>query len=105
MQERHERLAGRAPVQALERAVVEQAVDPPHLLVEDGVERTALGQDLAHDAVAALVQRREMPRAAQPVDEVPLPVAHAGAVLHRLRALVDVHPPRNLAASGVTDNA
>ena len=56
MQERRERLAGRAPVQALERAVVEHAVDPPHLLVEDGVERTALGQDLAHDAVAVLVR-------------------------------------------------
>ena len=37
MQERRERLAGRAPVQALERTVVEHAVDPPHLLVEDGV--------------------------------------------------------------------
>ena len=56
MQERRERLAGRAPVQALERAVVEHAVDPPHLLVEDGVERAALGQDLAHDAVAVLVR-------------------------------------------------
>ena len=56
MQERRERLAGRAPVQALERTVVEYAVDPPHLLVEDGVERTALGQDLAHDAVAVLVR-------------------------------------------------
>ena len=51
MQERRERLAGRAPVQALERTVVEHAVDPPHLLVEAGVERTAPGQDLAHDAV------------------------------------------------------
>ena len=56
VQERRERLAGRAPVQALERTVVEYAVDPPHLLVEDGVERTALGQDLAHDAVAVLVR-------------------------------------------------
>ena len=46
MQERRERLAGRAPVQALERAVVEHAVDPPHLLVEDGVERAALGRIL-----------------------------------------------------------
>ena len=55
VQERRERLAGRAPVQALERAVVEPAVDPPHLLIEDGVERTLLGQDLAHDAVAVLV--------------------------------------------------
>ena len=56
MQERRERLAGRAPVQALERTVVEHAVNPPHLPVEDCVERTALGQDLAHDAVAALVR-------------------------------------------------
>ena len=32
VQERRERLAGRAPVQALERAVVEHAVDPTHLL-------------------------------------------------------------------------
>ena len=56
MQERRERLAGRAPVQALERTVVEHAVDPPHLLVEDGVERAAPGQDLAHDAVAVLVR-------------------------------------------------
>ena len=30
VQERCERLAGRAPVQALERTVVEHAVDPPH---------------------------------------------------------------------------
>ena len=56
MQEHRERLAGRAPVQALERMVVEHAVDPPHLLVEDGVEWTVLGQDLAHDAVAVLVR-------------------------------------------------
>ena len=56
VKERRERLAGRAPVQALERTVVEHAVDPPHLLVEDGVERTALGQDLAHAAVAVLVR-------------------------------------------------
>ena len=61
MQERYERLAGRAPFQALERAVVEHAVDPPHLLVEGGVERTAPGQDLAHDAVAVLV-RPALPR-------------------------------------------
>ena len=46
---------------ALERTVVEHAVDPPHLLVEDGVERTAPGQDLAHDAVAVLV-RPALPR-------------------------------------------
>ena len=35
MQERRVRLAGRAPAQALERTVVEHAVDSPHLLVED----------------------------------------------------------------------
>lgn len=61
MQERCERIAGRAPVQALERTVVEHAVDPPHLLVENGVERTALGQELAHDAVAVLF-RPALPR-------------------------------------------
>ena len=61
MQKRRERLAGRAPVQALERTVVEHAVDPPHLLVQDGVERTAPGQDLAHDAVSVLV-RPALPR-------------------------------------------
>ena len=56
VQERRERPAGRAPVQALERTVIEHAVNPPHLPVEDGVERTALGQDLAHDAVAVLLR-------------------------------------------------
>lgn len=61
VQKRRVRLAGRTPVHALERAVVEHAVDPPHLLVEDGVERAALGQDLAHDAVAVLV-RPALPR-------------------------------------------
>ena len=38
VQERRERLAGRAPVQALERTVVEHAVEPPHLLVEKGIK-------------------------------------------------------------------
>ena len=52
MQERRERLAGRAPVPALERTVVEHAIDPPHLPVEDGVERTAHGQDLLRQAPA-----------------------------------------------------
>ena len=61
MQKRRERLAGRAPVQALERSVVEHPVDPLHLLGENGVERAALGQDLAHDAVAVLV-RPPLPR-------------------------------------------
>ena len=73
MQERGERLAVRAPVQALERTVIEHAVDPPHLLVEDGVERAAIGQDLAHDAVAVLV-RPPLPgmvRLRVPVRELP----------------------------------
>ena len=51
-----ERLPGRAPVQALEGAVVEQAVDPAHLLPGDVVERTPLGQDFPDDAVAVLVR-------------------------------------------------
>lgn len=55
MQERRERLAGRAPVRALERAVVEHAVDPPHLLVEKGDELRRYRVDyLADDGVYCL---------------------------------------------------
>lgn len=48
-----------------------------------------------------LDQRDEVARPLEPVDEVPLPVPDAGAVLHGLGALVDVHPARDLAPTGV----
>ena len=50
-----------------------------------------------HESRHALGQRDEVSRSLQSVDEVALPVAHAGAALDRLRPLVDVHAPRDLA--------
>ena len=111
MQERRERLAGRAPVPALERTVVEHAVDPPHLLVEDGVERAALGQDLAHDAVAVLV-RPALPGMVRlrEVDLDPerlLELLEEGELLAVVRyqkfLITDII--RNLALSGISDAA
>src|SRR5574344_1658317 len=61
VQERHEGLARRPPVEALHRPVVEHVVDPAHLLVQDGVERTSLRQHPAHDPVAVLA-RPALPR-------------------------------------------
>ena len=176
-EEFRERLAGRAPVQAPERAVVEHAVDPAHLLPGDVVERPPLGQDLPDDAVAVLArppfpwvvglrevhldagrlpdppelrellavveregvqkalrksreqaddrggdpvrplrrgageqhearlaprERDEVARAREAVDEVSLPVPHAGAVLDRPGALPDVDASGDLAASGIS---
>lgn len=55
-EQRRERLSRRAPVEALERTVVEHVVDPTHLLLGDVAERPALGQDLPDDTVAVLVR-------------------------------------------------
>lgn len=50
-----------------------------------------------HESRHALGQRDEVASSSQAVDEVSLPVAHAGAVLDRLRPFVDVHAPLDLA--------
>lgn len=55
-QERREDLLRRPPAEALHRPVVEHVVDPAHLLVQDGVERTSLRQAPTHDSVAVLVR-------------------------------------------------
>ena len=54
--EGHERLAGRPPVEASERSVVEEVVYAAHLLLKDPVEVASLGQDFADNPVAVLVR-------------------------------------------------
>ena len=55
------RFARGTPVETLHRTVVEQAVDPLQLGVENVLERAALRKDHPHDPVAVLV-RATLPR-------------------------------------------
>lgn len=61
VQQRIERFARNAPVEAPERTVVQQGVDPLQFRVENVIERASLRQHHADDAVAVLV-RPQLPR-------------------------------------------
>ena len=86
-------------------------VDPLHLLVEDDVERTALGQDLAHNAVAVLV-RPPLPRVVR-LRKVDLDPKRLLELLEegKLLAIVDyqkfliIDIIKNPALSGISDAA